>query len=496
MPMMLRSARHVFLAVLLVSIPACAPREANGPRRLIIQNVTVVSPGTERQPPMSVAIVGDRIQAVGSDVVPRSSDSVIAGNGRFLTPGLIDGHVHLVMPAGLPLPPPAGLESTVAEYFAQLPRSYLYHGFTTVVDLNVVDREALDRFAQAPAHPDLYHCGPALPVENGYPLMLLPPEVRAAAAANYIADPRRPQTKTSSDTVDRSPRAAVDRAVAAGGICIKTFYEDGFGPRSDWPTPTPRMLADMRDAARARKVVLAIHANAYLAWKAAAAVPADVIVHGMWNWDGQLPSADDSLPAAIRAVLDTVIAKRIGFMPTLRVIEGLADLYDSTFLSDPRLRRVLPAAIVDWYRTPAARAYGEELAGGRPPGRVRQGMLEGAEFAALVTRYLVERNGRLVFGSDTPSGPTYGNPPGLNGYLELARLATAKIPLDRLLSAATIETARAFRLDSLYGTVQPGKVANLLLLSKDPLETVTAYDAIDVVISRGQPMPRSALAVK
>ena len=119
-----------------------------------------------------------------------------------------------------------------------------------------------------------------------------------------------------------------------------------------------------------------------------------------------------------------------------------------------------------------------------------------ADHGALVARYLVAHGGRFVFGSDTPSGPTFGNPPGLNGVLELERLARAGIPLDRLLGAATIEAARAFRLDSLYGTVETGKVANLLLLRANPLETVEAYKAIDLVVVRGKVLERSALAAR
>ena len=104
--------------------------------------------------------------------------------------------------------------------------------------------------------------------------------------------------------------------------------------------------------------------------------------------------------------------------------------------------------------------------------------------------------GRLVFGSDTPSAPTYGNPPRLNGFLELERLAAAGVPLPRLLEGATLEAARAFHLDRRYGTIEAGKVANLLLLRANPLATVEAYDAIDLVIVRGRVIDRSVLAVR
>jgi hypothetical protein len=63
----------------------------------------------------------------------------------------------------------------LADYYQQLPRSYLYFGYTTLIDLAVVKREVLDDFRRAPLHPDLYDCGPSLPVANGYPMSFVPP---------------------------------------------------------------------------------------------------------------------------------------------------------------------------------------------------------------------------------------------------------------------------------------------------------------------------------
>lgn len=53
-----------------------------------------------------------------------------------------------------------------------------------------------------------------------------------------------------------------------------------------------------------------------------------------------------------------------------------------------------------------------------------------------------------------------------------------------------------FRLDDRIGTVEPGKVANLLLLGASPLESVTAYDAIETVFLQGEPLRRSALSAR
>ena len=44
-----------------------------------------------------------------------------------------------------------------------------------------------------------------------------------------------------------------------------------------------------------------------------------------------------------------------------------------------------------------------------------------------------------------------------------------------------------------YGTVEVGKVANLLLLKANPLVTVEAFNAINRIVLRGQVIARDAL---
>jgi len=45
------------------------------------------------------------------------------------------------------------------------------------------------------------------------------------------------------------------------------------------------------------------------------------------------------------------------------------------------------------------------------------------------------------------------------------------------------------------GTVEPGKIANLLLLCADPLASVEAWNEIETVILHGELIPRESLAV-
>jgi hypothetical protein len=62
--------------------------------------------------------------------------------------------------------------------------------------------------------------------------------------------------------------------------------------------------------------------------------------------------------------------------------------------------------------------------------------------AAEVTRFLAERDARLLFGSDTPSAQLHTNPPGLNGRLEMDNWMAAGVSEAKLFRAMTIDNAR------------------------------------------------------
>src|SRR4030095_12821301 len=95
--------------------------------------------------------------------------------------------------------------------------------------------------------------------------------------------------------------------------------------------------------------------------------------------------------------------------------------------------------------------------------------------------------------TDTPSNEGIGNPPGLNGRLELTHWVKAGVPLSRILRAATLDNAVAFVLSGAGGTSEVRKRADLLLLKRNPLETSDAYDAIETVFVNGKPNSRESL---
>ncbi len=117
----------------------------------------------------------------------------------------------------------------VQEYFRQLPRSYLYYGFTTLVDTAVIDQHVVDDFRHAPLNPDLCDGGKPLPFGNGYPMSFVPPEVRFKEFPNVIFDAKQAnRIPPECMPEDHTPAADVERVRSSGGIRVKTYFERGF----------------------------------------------------------------------------------------------------------------------------------------------------------------------------------------------------------------------------------------------------------------------------
>ena len=103
----------------------------------IITNVTLLSP--ERSAPLLdawVRIDEGKIAAVGTGAVDTSGLEVIDAAGGYLIPGLIDSHVHLYHATGLKRRYSKNFDSLYSAFMDQQPRSFLYFGFTSVVELN------------------------------------------------------------------------------------------------------------------------------------------------------------------------------------------------------------------------------------------------------------------------------------------------------------------------------------------------------------------------
>ncbi len=486
---MSRSVSLVATAGFCFALCACATQAPHS--GLVISDVTVVSP--ERAAPLEhayVRILDGRIAQLSER--PLRGEAQIDGTGRYLTPGLIDSHVHLgAIPGMLPNQEHSHPDVSRAAR-EQIPRSYLYFGFTTLVDLNSTPA-AIARWKSHDPVPDTYFCGAAALID-GYPMVDAPKPERYEAYPYLLVEPQAGAfLPPGVEAAEHAPQTVVARMKSDGAICVKTFFERGLGDRHDLPVPQPETIRTLVRAAHAAGLPVLMHANSAEAQTFGLDTGADVLAHGLWSTTEQVATGE--LTPAMKSILDRVVQENTGWQPTMQVMYGLNDLFSPGFLSDPRLARTLPRSLIEWYGSREGQWFhdGAESVTKTDPAALPALMAQRQRVSAA-TGYLAQRGARLLFGSDTPSAPIYTNPPGLNGRLEMNNWIAAGVSEKKLFHALTIDNARMLHLDAKIGTVEPGKTANLLLLRDNPLRSVEAYDTIETVFLRGRPIPRAELS--
>jgi len=468
----------------------------------LLRNVTIVSP--ERAAPLAQAnvIIRDgKIAEVGTDLVAGPHAKLIDGHGAFLTPGLIDSHVHVGNQGPLDDDAIEKHPELLQAYRAQLPRSYLAFGVTTVVDLDQKP-DTVAWFNAAPVHPNFCSCGRGVRIVAGYMALRPPKDTTGANGANIVYEPGTKDWPANLDPNEYSPARAVARARAVGAICLKTFIEPGFGGAAHWATPRSETLVALRDEAKRQGLVFVIHANALESWRAALDAHADVIAHGLWHWPGNQLEATP--PPEVSDVIKAAAKAGVGVQPTLQAVYGDLSIFDKSLLNDPRLGEALPHSVIAYLRSDEGKAaqaattneYKQAIAQlvgkDADPFKV---MSVAPKRAVATVRMMSAENMKLLFGTDTPSNEGIGNPPGLNGRLEQGHLVEAGVSLSRILRAATMDNAATFGMSD-RGTIEVGKRADLLLLRENPLTTIAAYDTIETIFLNGNPIARASLLAR
>src|SRR5262249_29197172 len=94
----------------------------------------------------------------------------------------------------------------------------------------------------------------------------------------------------------------------------------------------------------------------------------------------------------------------------------------------------------------------------------------------------VEAGGKIYAGTDSSAATT----PGLSLHHEMELLVDAGLSPMQAIQAATTNGAAIIGLDSQLGTVEKGKIADLVLLDGNPLESIANTKKIFRVIKGGR----------
>jgi len=456
-------------------------QDLNSSNSILLENATIISPENESTFIGYILIEKSYIKKV-SKIKPQISKETITINldEKYIIPGLIDNHVHVSGVNGFTDKDIIDNPEIVKAFKEQLPKSYLYYGYTTLIDLSTPSMKALDDFNKSLIKPDLYHVGSGAVIGKGYGITNWNDSI-----PNFIS--------TNNYNKDHTVKAVVSRIKKSGAIGVKTYYEPGFNPNVEkMPVPSPQIMKELYKESYSKDLLLLVHANSIESHGFIAKYKLDVMAHGLWRWGNLTLSEDNKIPKEVADILDLEIKNKIAYTPTLQVINGLKAMAQTSYLENPELKNVLPSSILNWYKSNKDKMY-TEVFGDAPKNVILKSFNRINNQGKAALEYMSSNEGTIVFGTDTPSSLTYGNPPGYNGYLEMKTMYEAGITLNDILKSATLNNAKTFKLNKKYGTIETGKIASLVVLNQDPLKNIEAYNSIEYVIVKGIVIKREQL---
>lgn len=405
-------------------------------------------------PPITDSVVvvsGSRIRAAGARAnvpIPAEADK-INGSGKFLTPGLIDLHVHLGTRGG----PAFQAADYTRERIEKNLNAYLYFGVTTVRSIGT-DRDA--GFAVRKAERDgalssarLFTAGRGFTAPGGHPSQEIGDIARQT---NDPEDARRQVAELAAQQVD----------------CIKIWMDDLHGRA---PKIKPAVVDAILEEARKYNIPVTAH----IATLADTEFLVNSGAAGFLHMIRDTEHIDQAFLAKLRAL-------RLPFAPTL-VRQELGWLYGQhpERLDDPGVARTVEPEVVA--------AVKKATSGKQPEGQAPD------DYARAVrnTKRMAVAGVPIGVGSDGGSAIDF---PGLMTHRELELLVEAGLSPVEVITAATRNGALALgKLDEL-GTIEAGKRADLLLLNANPLEDVRNFRKIDQLMLDGEWVDRAKLKFK
>jgi imidazolonepropionase-like amidohydrolase len=179
-------------------------------------------------------------------------------------------------------------------------------------------------------------------------------------------------------------------------------------------------------------------------------------------------------------VIGAMVEHRVAWTPTiakwLRPLARSAEHFrerENQILNNPNAG--LPAAV----RVVTDNAY-DKLLKRYTPAQLEQTKV-GYEKAKEFIRRFAQAGGILKEGSDPPRGMA-----ALLMHQALAIDVEAGVPPMKAIQAATLNVARTFRKDKDYGSVEPGKVADLSIVEGDPLQDIWMTQNVKMVVMDGK----------
>jgi imidazolonepropionase-like amidohydrolase len=450
--------------------PAPKAKDANGSYAYtaLIGTTAFVGADLKAIPEATILLHGNTIEAIG----PASQVPIPAGTlrvdvaGTFAIPGLIDSHVHFFQSGGLYTRPDAidlrsvrpytdelqWIRSNLQDTFAR----YLTAGITSVVDVGgpFWNYDVRATAAKTLVAPRVMAAGPLI-----------------SSVDRAILDPYNDPPIVKIDTVE-SARALIDREIAAHTDFVKFWWIVSPQHPAIAFAPVARAAIEYAHQRGARVI---IHATELETARLAVESGTDILAHSVFDTD---------VDEAFVTLLQT---RKVIYCPTLIVVGN----YGYTFHGTPNLTAVdlrvaNPDVVGTLFNMPDVEAM-------LPPAtleRIRALRMPEAPHAAMRNLKRIHDAGvRVAAGTDAGN---IGTQHASSFYDEALQMLASGLSPHQILVTATQGGAAMMGRDDL-GVIEPGKLADLVILRENPLEDIRAIATVRYTVKDGRLFDATAI---
>jgi imidazolonepropionase-like amidohydrolase len=426
-------------AILVTLLSLAAPAMAE---RYAIRDVTLID-GTGRPPVAhrTVLIDKERIVAIGGARLRIGRARVIDGHGKYLIPGMIDAHIHL-RDVG-----PDGAKRSMDVPAAQAALAgYLALGFTTVADLGNLP-------------------GTVQTMRGADPRL----GARLLIAGRVFTAPGGRNVDIGIPVTAADPALLVRHRAEEHPDLIKMVEDSGgFGGQSSAVALSPELMRAIVDDEHRHGLRVVVHVARESDARGAIAAGADGLAHPVW---AEAESED---------FVRLMARRRIPFATTLAVADQYGRLvHHPDYLDRPDYALVLSEAERSRMHTSQRAQYARQ-----PVAAWRERTLP-TEMRNIVR--IVRAGGIAALGTDLVSAAS--------SHREMQLLRQAGLSPLEIIRIATLNAAVFLGQDRELGSIAPGKLADLVLLDRDPTGDIDATEDIAMVMHHGFVVDRARLPV-
>jgi imidazolonepropionase-like amidohydrolase len=429
-----------------------------------ITHVTVIDTETGKEmPDRTVILFGDRISEVRDSKGIKSSAGakVVNGRGKYLIPGLWDMHVHAVF----------------AERLDSMFPTFVANGVPGIRDMGTsIPLADIDRLRHETANgsrlgPRIVAAGPLL---DGRPKPLRP---------NFLAITTPEEGR---DTVRRLKTGGADFIKVTSNLSRDSFLavaDEANKQNIPFAGHVPFSVSAL-EASDAGQRSMEHLWGVYLSCSSREKELRSEMLKGGVNLSGserirlEMDEAAASYDEGKAASVFAHLARNgTWLVPTFAAVVPDTEIFDVHVTTDPRLKYISPAIQKQWTEAASAGAAIKSKS------FERKLQIVGAVHRAGIP---------LLAGTDTSRIQPYTYA-GFSLHDELALLVRAGLTPMESLQTATINPARFLGVEKDLGTIEKGKVANLVLLDSDPLTDIHNTTKVSKVFLAGKEFDRPAL---